>query len=517
MLAAQRITSNRSESKLTTFVAILGLLAALAGAFIRTWSNQLNNQTSHTIAVVSLFFIFIPIVWISSNIGAFTSPTVVIEIIQELRRNLKEHNDELKRDIEEYNDELQRKMENSSDELRRNLEKLNSGEPNDELQQSLTERNIELQCNLKEWNNELQRNSKTKAYLYSRQDLFPPLSLGKEFGWNGKEIDVVHKANESKFWHGLVTHIPFLGKLLSKHMSPTDSSASLIPGEESTNREVSEETQNLVMWPIVGAYLGMNSCWRPDKSLESTLESEHAGRSKLTLLVFPFVFVWGCSYVPALLLSYFTPLVGFACRSLAWTIIVGLWTLAPVLSLMFQAYVKSAKWLWFWTTVIDAINSLAIILIVFLAQVGVFNSCYCRSGALTGMTGDENYINLYPPTDEEFLASLWKWGIIPAVALIIMGSFLAIAGSGSYSAQALLNRDTSEKSGDTSAINQGRENLRFDKKSRCWQSIQQLGTSETTSTQQFIERPRGQNAQDQDGEDIEMGTISSYTDGALPY
>lgn len=90
-LAAHRITCNRSESQLATTVAIMGLVVTLVGPYLRTWSQRLNNQTSHTIAMVSLLFIDIPVVRISGDIGAFTSSTAVVEIIQELRRNLSRH------------------------------------------------------------------------------------------------------------------------------------------------------------------------------------------------------------------------------------------------------------------------------------------------------------------------------------------------------------------------------------------------------------------------------------------
>jgi hypothetical protein len=88
-LASHRLASNRSESQLTTWFAIFGLLGGLCAAFIRTYMQRLNNQTGHTIAVVALFFILIPIVKISGNIGCFTSTSTAIDIIQDLHRNLK--------------------------------------------------------------------------------------------------------------------------------------------------------------------------------------------------------------------------------------------------------------------------------------------------------------------------------------------------------------------------------------------------------------------------------------------
>lgn len=91
-VAAQRITSNRSESGLQTWISIGSMLGGLGAAYVRTYVQRSNNQTSHTIAVVVLLFIFISLVKISGNIGAFTSSTAVLDLIQELRRNLHEHN-----------------------------------------------------------------------------------------------------------------------------------------------------------------------------------------------------------------------------------------------------------------------------------------------------------------------------------------------------------------------------------------------------------------------------------------
>jgi hypothetical protein len=426
LLAAQRITSNRSESNLTTLVAIAGLISALIGAFIRTWSNRLNNQTSHTIAVVSLFFIFIPVVWISSNIGAFNSPTDVIDIIQELRRNLKKHNASL-------------------------------------------------------------------------ENLFPAFSLHEDLGWKRNESQ--EQANKpqklTEFWN---KHIH---SLLKKSYETLKSNPHSDSNPPAAGMPDSEDIRNLRKWPQIAGYMGMNSCWRPDKSLPVTQESKNDGRSRLTLLAYPIIFVWGCSYVPALLLSFFTPLVGFACRSLAWTIIVVLWTLAPVLGFFLRLGIKSAKRLWLFTTLVDLFNFFGILFIVSLAQVGVFNSCYCRSGALTKKNSNENYVNLYPLTDEEFNGGFLGWGAIPTTALVVMGLIFYNLGSGSYSDQMPLNKTITEKANEITAVNRKRESL--------WQSTDIRPRSSQNSENQGTPINQRMTPADQStynasrsGEDIEM-------------
>lgn len=86
--ASYRLSSNRFNSSLGTWTAIIGLLGALAGAFICTWTQRLNNQTPHMIAIVTLLFHFIALIKISGNIGAFTSSTAAVDVLQELLRNL---------------------------------------------------------------------------------------------------------------------------------------------------------------------------------------------------------------------------------------------------------------------------------------------------------------------------------------------------------------------------------------------------------------------------------------------
>lgn len=69
MLASHELSSNRLESQLTTWVAIMALVSALITAYIRTVEQniRIDNQTAHTIAAVALLFIFIPLVKISGN------------------------------------------------------------------------------------------------------------------------------------------------------------------------------------------------------------------------------------------------------------------------------------------------------------------------------------------------------------------------------------------------------------------------------------------------------------------
>lgn len=58
----------------------------------------------------------------------------------------------------------------------------------------------------------------------------------------------------------------------------------------------------------------MNSCWRPRKGPEVADLSPGAGRNYIDLGLMSLGVMLIGSNVPALVLSYFTPKVGFSCR-----------------------------------------------------------------------------------------------------------------------------------------------------------------------------------------------------------
>jgi hypothetical protein len=86
--ASRNITANRSSSKIGTWIAILGMLSALFAAYIRTWVLKIDNQTSHTIAIVSMLSHYMPLIKLSGDIGAFDSSSDAVEVILQLRKTL---------------------------------------------------------------------------------------------------------------------------------------------------------------------------------------------------------------------------------------------------------------------------------------------------------------------------------------------------------------------------------------------------------------------------------------------
>jgi hypothetical protein len=94
--ASHQLAKHRSASPVMALVPILSLALGLASAINRTIQQseasltRLSNETSHTIALLSLFFVFIPMVSFSGTLGVFSTVTGAAEILQDLRQALEE-------------------------------------------------------------------------------------------------------------------------------------------------------------------------------------------------------------------------------------------------------------------------------------------------------------------------------------------------------------------------------------------------------------------------------------------
>ncbi|KAK3689671.1 hypothetical protein B0T22DRAFT_462017 [Podospora appendiculata] len=349
--AAQRLVFNRDESLLTTWISIVGLMSALMGAFVRTWSSRLDNQTAHTIATVTLLLVVVPMVKLSGNLGSFTSSTAAVNIIQQLNLDLEKH-------------------------------------------------------------------------FGFDPELFPPLTI-PDF----PDHEVKPAVQRSPSSYSIVSSNDNDVQLATLTPGLRSDREALMDLEQPqpvrllTRSELTKADRQLLFWPKVAAYHGMNNSYRPKKS--SKLLSRWWS---IWLFLVSLVWVLTLCYVPALLISYLTPLKGFACRSLAWTVIASCWLLSVMLDRIWAWFNRrDLKWRWRWieeprnlwrlTCWRDMLLAALMTAIVTAQQLGLYNSCYCRSGELSRVS--PSYVNLTPFTDEEFIEGWKLWVPIPSVSFLI--------------------------------------------------------------------------------------------------
>jgi hypothetical protein len=86
--AAHSLVSHRNDLHLGTWFSILGLLGGLCAAILKIWHNYTKPWSSRPLPMVISALFFIPMVQISSNIGAFTSVFGPLHVIQVLQKEL---------------------------------------------------------------------------------------------------------------------------------------------------------------------------------------------------------------------------------------------------------------------------------------------------------------------------------------------------------------------------------------------------------------------------------------------
>lgn len=317
MLASHELSSNRLESQLTTWVAILNLVGTLITAYIRTVeeNTRIDNQTPHTIAVVALLFIFIPLVKISGNIGSFKSTSTAVATIEKLRRNL-------------------------------------------------------------------------QGCISAQSELpfFPPLNLQPDAHWDFSSQRKESEGHERRELH-------------------SDGRA---------------KESNIEIWPRLAMWTGMNSSWRPCKKVRVT-EQTTSGRSQYLPLMYALIIVLLGSSLPAIFLSATNradrQIVGFGCRSATWTFVLVLWLVSFGIDYLLR-WRFCGKDLWVRTMLKDSLFTLIVIGLVLIVQIGLYNSCWCRSNYIS--LGVNANVNLNPFSDSEWKRAKIQWSVIPAAGLAII-------------------------------------------------------------------------------------------------
>ncbi|CZR67143.1 uncharacterized protein PAC_17042 [Phialocephala subalpina] len=185
------------------------------------------------------------------------------------------------------------------------------------------------------------------------------------------------------------------------------------------------------LFGINANYLGINSFWRPCKHLPP---NKHGRGQRQIMLMSIFWIIFG-SGLPALFLSATNHTdrrrIGVGCRSLSWIGIMGLW----LFSFTFDSFIRFCcchasarepyhrlKLIYRWTVLKDALATIAVIILVFLVQIGRYNSCWCRASF-----SHPPVIDIMPYTDKQWMTAITLWAGLPSAGLgISLGLILWI-------------------------------------------------------------------------------------------
>ncbi|KAH0542263.1 hypothetical protein FGG08_003290 [Glutinoglossum americanum] len=410
--ASHRLTSNRSSSELGTWVAILGMLGALFAAYIRTWVQRLENQTAHTIAIVSMLFNYIPIVKISGDIGAFSSSSDAMDIILELQWDLRTLN------ARSGLLELFPALEFSPEML---------------------------------WRRGAQG---AKTLDIETHDLKPSLSITKMPVTEMEVTELVDQDRVTPDPQQQTTCLVVEADPSAPHPGPLHASSQR---EADVGVPAIPSYDLIESWLKVAPSLGMNIVFRPRKSIPliTNTPKRHEDRPPHLLLLYSMAFVIVGSYFPAFFLSYFTFwTVGFGCRCLAWTLILSLWLLSLFADAILKCTIGSARKLWYTTVAKDTPVAVFFVGTIIWLQIGWVNSCWCRSKVL-GLKS-KAVVDLGPANGEEWKRLWILWPLAPLLGVAFTaGLYLQV----SRGAKMVLCKDPKERHKDLLVIARLRENL----------------------------------------------------------
>ena len=199
---------------------------------------------------------------------------------------------------------------------------------------------------------------------------------------------------------------------------------------------------------------GIINSWRPNKKL---LSHDVHDRSTWAMLLVSFLAIT-TSYSAALIISYMTPTVGFGCRSLAWTCIWLGWISNAVLDIpglimtwkMAKPSRKLLKGLWIYSWIRDTVVSSGVILAIVFAQIGFYNSCWCRAGIK--VNPETSPVDFGPPTDKQRDDGTLLWLAVAMICLGLMFLYVFYAGSDGENGRLLFVRSLSESMAEQRGI-----------------------------------------------------------------
>jgi hypothetical protein len=242
----------------------------------------------------------------------------------------------------------------------------------------------------------------SKCQKRAKPQLFPALAFKADLPWRPKDLKEADPESQGPERAGPGTTRP--GK------------KETAPESQSSNDPEMAARSLIKSWPEVGKWLGTNSPWRPSKSV-SIDPSNRKNRGPLQLATYSVLFIVLGSYLPSFMMSYLTFYVfGFGCFSLAWTSILAAWVISVGADQLLKRQISLTRKLWKWTIAKDAMIMCFVIGTIVIMQIGVLDSCWCRSKVMG--RGRHAVVDLAPVSDDQW-GKLWKlWILAPVLGLV---------------------------------------------------------------------------------------------------
>jgi hypothetical protein len=374
--ASYQLSSRRKGSLTSTFIPIGSLAIAIAFAIIKTINQidqsntRLANETAHTIAVVCLLFIFIPLVAFSGSIGTVTRVTAAVESINKLRNNLGlEADTDTGTGIGILFPCLVMPSERTCSKCFHHTDGL-------AVNKSTNDKNSASSHELSQ-----KAQSENASHASDDQD-------------SEKQDSKVHyKCIDINSWPSMASYMGMnsIWRICKHLRKPLN-----------TNSDSLRKTH----------------FWRRHFFPDHLKTSE---RSQGALLFLSFCFVVAGAGVPAAFLSMTNratvTLLGVGCRSLSWLTILGCWLLSFAddwhlrrsfshKGIFFWLH-KNPKGLWTHTIAKDSFCVIIIVVLIGVQQTGLYNGCWCRASF-------HPFMNLQPYDDWEWHRAKVLWSSIPS-------------------------------------------------------------------------------------------------------
>jgi hypothetical protein len=173
------------------------------------------------------------------------------------------------------------------------------------------------------------------------------------------------------------------------------------------------------------AWSGGIYSYRPSKTIPfSSGGHDNSPRRLLLLAAMPII----TSSIIASLIIWHTPPIGLGCRNIVIFVMTGLVFLSALFTHVTAMFLKGSRH-WHIVLVKDAILAIPSIIILVLACVGLFNSCYCWSG-IYSLKGWGARIPLNPVLDFNAYAKTIYPGLVGVCLGLQILAFMAIMWSG---------------------------------------------------------------------------------------